>query len=214
MAQIPAPSPLENDALVPETAVPLRSLPRGVQVSVGLLLVVAILAGVALFERDSGSAVTNPGATLPQVGQRFAIATMDANGKPTLTDAAGQPFDMASLAGHPVWVNFWASWCAPCKAEMPDLQAVYAQAHAQHPDLVLLLVNVADARSDGLKFARDLKLDSPVVFNDGVTRDVGPYRITNLPTHILIGRDGTVKRVLQKPLDPPTAVSELRTIIG
>lgn len=213
MAQTPTP-PLNNDALVPETAVPLRSLPRGVQVSVGLLLVVAILAGVALFERDSGSAVTNPGATLPQVGQKFVVAAVDANGKPTLTDAAGQPFDMASLAGHPVWVNFWASWCAPCKAEMPDLQTVYAREHAQHPDLVLLLVNVADARTDGLKFAHDLKLDSPVVFNDGVTRDVGQYRITNLPTHILIGRDGTVKRVLQKSLDPATATTELRSITG
>jgi len=205
---------LPNDATDPENLPPLRALPRGVQVSVGLLLVVAILAGVTLFERDNRGAVTNPGAALPQVGQKFTIAAFDTNGKPTLTDTAGKPFDYVSLAGHPVWINFWASWCAPCKAEMPDLQSVYAQERVQHPDLVLLLVNVADAREDGLRFARDLHLDGPIVFNDGVTRDVGTYRLTNLPTHILVARDGTVKRILQQSLTPQTATDELRTITG
>src|SRR6478672_13350819 len=133
-----------TDAVNPESAPPLRTLPRGVQVGVGLLLAVAVVLGVVFFNRDNGGGgLTDPGRTVPHVGDHLAALP--------LTTADGQPFDLATLNGHPVWINFWASWCGPCKAEMPDLQAVYQQARAQTPDLVLLFIDTNDARSDGLK---------------------------------------------------------------
>ncbi len=195
-----------DTASVPETSPPLRTLPRGVQVGVGLLLAVAIILGAALFNRDSGGAgLTDPGRTVPRTGDRLGILP--------LTTMDGTPFDMATLNGHPVWINFWASWCGPCKAEMPDLQTVYAQERATHPDLILLLVNTADVRQDGLKYYRDLRMTGTLVFNDG-SRDVGPYRITNFPTHLMIDRDSVVQRVLQQSLDPQTARQELQHITG
>jgi thiol-disulfide isomerase/thioredoxin len=195
-----------HDATTPETAPPLRMLPRGVQVGVGLLLAVAIILGVALFNRENGGAgLTDPGRTVPRVGDRLAALP--------LTTMDGTPFDMATLNGHPVWVNFWASWCGPCKAEMPDLQTVYTQERALHPDLILLLVNTADVRQDGLKYYQDLRMTGTLVFNDG-SRDVGPYRITNFPTHLMIDRNGVVQRVLQQSLDPDTARQELQHIVG
>lgn len=195
-----------RDATAPETAPPLRSLPRGVQVGAALLLVVAIVLGIALFNRQNGGAgLTDPGRTVPRVGDHLAALPV--------TTTEGTPFDMASLKGHPVWINFWASWCGPCKAEMPDLQTVYEQERAKHPDLILLLVNTADVRQDGLKYYRDLRMSGTLVFNDG-SRDVGPYRITNFPTHLMVDRDGIVRRVLQQSLDPPTARQELRYITG
>ncbi len=195
-----------DSAIAPETMPPLRTLPRGVQVGVGLLLAVAIILGVALFNRDSGGAgLTDPVRTVPRVGDRLAALP--------LTTMDGTPFDMATLNGHPVWINFWASWCGPCKAEMPDLQTVYAQERAAHPDLILLLVNTADVRQDGLKYYQDLHMTGTLVFNDG-SRDIGPYRITNFPTHLMIDRNGVVQRVLQQSLDPETARQELQHITG
>jgi len=195
-----------SDATTPEAAPPLRTLPRGVQVGGGLLIAVAIVLGIALFNRDSsGAGLTDPGRTVPHVGDRLASLP--------LTAADGTPFDLATLSGRPVWVNFWASWCGPCKAEMPDLQAVYEQERATHPDLVLLLVNTADVRQDGLKYYQDLRMTGTLVFNDG-SRDIGPYRITNFPTHLMIDRTGVVRRVLQQSLDPETARTELRRITG
>jgi thiol-disulfide isomerase/thioredoxin len=193
-----------SDAVTPEAAPPLRVLPRGVQMAVGVLLAVAVVLGVVLFNRDSsGSGLTDPGRTVPRVGDHLAALP--------LTTADGQPFDVATLNGRPVWINFWASWCGPCKAEMPDLQTVYTEERAAHPDLVLLLVNTDDVRQDGIKYFEDLRMTGTLVFNDG-SKDVGPYRITNFPTHLMIDRNGVVKRVLQQPLDPETARQELRSI--
>ncbi len=194
-----------NDALVPEAAPPLRSLPRGVQVSLGLVLVVAILLATLLFNRENGGrGLTDPGATLPRIGDRLAVLP--------ITDSTGASFDMATLTGHPVWINVWASWCGPCKAEMPDLEAVSQEVRATHPDFVLLSLNTADNRQDGMKFFHDLRLTSTLAFNNG-SRDIGPYRIQNFPTSILVDRNGIVRQVLQRSVDKESAQQELKAIL-
>lgn len=193
------------DATMPETVPSLRSLPRRAQLAISLLLIFAIVAGGLLFNRENGGGgLTNPGATLPKVGDRLATLP--------LTDANGAAFAMASLAGHPVWINVWASWCGPCRSEMPDLEAVYREQLGSHPDLVLLSLNTADNRSDGMKFFADLHLTSTLAFNDG-SRDIGPYRIQNFPSNILVDRQGIVRRVLQQPVDKETATQELKAIL-
>ena len=194
-----------NDTLGPETAPPLRSLPRGVQVGLGLVLVATILLATLLFNRENGGrGLTDPGATLPKVGDRLAALP--------ITDATGAPFDMTTLSGHPVWINVWASWCGPCKAEMPDLEAVSQETRATHPDFVLLSLNTADNRQDGIKFFHDLRLTSTLAFNDG-SRDIGPYRIQNFPTSILVDRNGIVRQVLQRSVDKEAAQQELKAIL-
>ena len=75
----------------------------------------------------------------------------------------------------------------------------------------MLLINTADIRQDGAKYYDDLKMTGTLVFNDG-SKDVGPYRILNFPTHIMVDRSGIVQRVLQQSLDPETARHELQRI--
>lgn len=185
-------------------------LPRQVCIGLSLLLVGAIVLGIVLFDRTGGGA-TNPGGALPRVGERFSLPVSGANGIPTLTHADASPFDIASLAGHPLWINFWASWCPPCREEMPDLQGVYRQEQERSPDLVLLLVDTNDVRADGAAFYQKLKLAMPLVFNDG-SRNVGSYHIPNLPTHIMVDKGGIVRKVIQGNLPPDTAGEALRSI--
>jgi cytochrome c biogenesis protein CcmG/thiol:disulfide interchange protein DsbE len=190
------------DATAPESAPPLRVLPRGVQVGLIGLVIVAIVFGIVFFNGQNHG-LTEPVKTLPATGDRIAALPV--------TTQDGTSFDWSTLNGKPVWINFWASWCGPCKAEMPDLQQVYQQARAQTPDLVLLLVDTNDAHADGLKYYQDLRMQGTLVFNDG-SRDVGPYRIMNFPTHLLVDRTGIVRQVLQESLTPEKAQQELRAI--
>jgi len=81
-----------------------------------------------------------------------------------------------------------------------------------HPDLVLLSLNTADNKEDGAKFFQSLHLTSTLVFNDG-SRDLGPYRVQNFPTSILVDRGGVVRRVLQQSVDQPTAQRELEAML-
>lgn len=195
-----------SDTHAPETAPPFRVLPRRVQAAISLVVVVAIVGGVLLFNRQNGGGgLTNPGATMPKVGDRLTAIP--------LTDAEGRSFDLASLVGRPIWINIWASWCPPCRTEMPDLEAMYRAARVTSPDLVLLSLNTADTRAAGTKFFRDLRLTSTLAFNDG-SRDLGPYRVQNFPSQILVGRDGTVNRVLQRSVDWQVAEEELRSILS
>lgn len=193
----------QQDATKPENMSAFHTLPRPVQLGLTGLLVVAVALGVILSSTQTPT-LTNPGATLPNVGDRLAALP--------LTDAEGKPFDMETLRGRPVWINIWASWCPPCKAEMPDLEAAYRQARERSPDLVLLSLNAADSRDDGVKFYHDLRLTSTLAFNNG-TREIGPYRVFNFPTQILVDRDGVVRAVLQKSVDRAVTEQELRKIL-
>lgn len=195
-----------DDASSSETMPSLRVLPRRLQISVTLFLVVALVLGIVLFNRaNGGGGLTNPGATLPKEGDRLAAIP--------LWDAEGKPFDLASLNGRPVWINIWASWCPPCRTEMPELEAMSQQVRATNPDFVLLSLDTADTREAGTKFFRSLRLTSTLVFNDG-SRDLGPYRVQNFPSQILVGRDGTVKRVLQRSVDRQTIDAEVRALLS
>jgi hypothetical protein len=95
---------------------------------------------------------------------------------------------------------------------MPDLEAVSQEVRATHPDFVLLSLNTADNHQDGMKFFHDLRLTSILAFNDG-SRDIGPYRIQNFPTSILVDRNGIVRQVLQRSVDTESAQQELKAIL-
>jgi cytochrome c biogenesis protein CcmG/thiol:disulfide interchange protein DsbE len=97
----------------------------------------AVLAGWALLMLTGSRAVL--GADPPALGRpapKLVVAQFD-----------GQVFDLAALRGKVVIVNFWASWCAPCRAEMPRLDAFYRRYHAR--GLVLLGLSVDEAADVG-----------------------------------------------------------------
>lgn len=110
----------------------------------------------------------------------------------TLPDIQGQQVSLSDFQGQVVLVNTWATWCPPCRAEMPDLNAYY-QAH-QKEGFVILAINAGESQSIAAAFAQEYRLAFPVLL-DSDYRLLNGLAIHDYPTSIVIGRDGLVKTI-------------------
>jgi peroxiredoxin len=97
----------------------------------------------------------------------------------------GRPLALSDFRGKAVVLNFWASWCTPCREEMPNLERI----HREFGDegLVVLGISVLDDEPDARAFLTSLKVTYPNVFDPEQTR-MRLYRVAALPTTILIDR--------------------------
>jgi thiol-disulfide isomerase/thioredoxin len=105
----------------------------------------------------------------------------------SLPDPAGKKGSLKDFRGKLLLLNFWASWCDPCREEMPAMERLYQQ--YKNKGFVILAVNVKDSRKDALAFIKELKITYPVILDpDG---EVGLlYGAWGLPTTYLIGPKG------------------------
>ena len=97
---------------------------------------------------------------------------------------------LRSLRGKPVLLNFWASWCAPCRAEMPLLVRLYKVYGPR--GVVFVGVNVEDEAADARRFMDQYHMDFPVVRAPDHTI-MTAYGLVGLPTTVFIGPDGVIR---------------------
>ena len=113
----------------------------------------------------------------------------------TLKTIRGEPVGLSSLRGKVVLVKIWASWCPPCRAEMPAIEHTY-QAY-KDKGFVVLAVNstVQDATTNAQAFVSENKLGFPILMDEmgEVTR---LYHVQSLPTSFFIGPDGIIREVV------------------
>jgi peroxiredoxin len=104
----------------------------------------------------------------------------------TLTDLNGTQWNLRSLAGKVVLVNFWATWCPPCRKELPDLEALYQRFSSRG----LVIVAISDEEADKVKpFVAERKLTYPVLLDPG--RKVNElFQVEGIPKSFVYGRDG------------------------
>lgn len=116
----------------------------------------------------------------------------------TLLD--GRAFDLRDLRGNVVVINFWGSWCAPCRVEAPDLEAVYQQ--TARSGVRFVGVNVKDLRSSALAFERTFHVTFPSLY-DRAGRVAQQFRDTPpnaIPATMVIDRRGRVAALFRKSL--------------
>jgi peroxiredoxin len=109
----------------------------------------------------------------------------------TLTDTQGDSHTLADYEGQVVLVNLWATWCPPCKEEMPTLQAFYDK--HQKNGFVIIAVNDGDPTADVLQFVKDYKLTFPVWLDPAYIATEKVFKTLNLPSSFVIDRDGTTR---------------------
>ncbi|MFZ6028407.1 MAG: peroxiredoxin family protein [Chloroflexota bacterium] len=125
----------------------------------------------------------------------------------TLFNSGEKEFRLSDFRGRPVLINFWASWCPPCRAEMPAMQRVYEEYEAQ--GFVILAVNAAnqDSNPAAQAFASELGLSFPILFDtDGEVGNL--YRAGALPTSFFVDPQGIVQEVV---IGGPMSEALLRT---
>jgi TonB family protein len=106
----------------------------------------------------------------------------------TLRDLEGKEVRLASLRGKVVLLNFWTTWCAPCRAEIPLLKKV----HEEEKDFALLGVNVGEDKSLVSDFVEENEVTYPVLLA-GKERMVSEYSARAFPTSVVIDKDGVIR---------------------
>jgi peroxiredoxin len=139
---------------------------------------VAFAALVGLFVwRTVHGADLSPPASPRALAPSFALPDLD-----------GRTRSLESFRGRPVLVNFWATWCPPCRAELPELQQTW---RAHQSCLAVVGVTEDSASAEAVRaFAREMGLDYPILLDDGSAGRA--YGVTTIPRSVLIDAEGRV----------------------
>ncbi|GAB4521294.1 MAG: hypothetical protein OHK0046_32490 [Anaerolineae bacterium] len=130
----------------------------------------------------------------------------------TLTTFEGETFTLSEQRGQVVVLNFWGSWCAPCRAEAPDLQRVYETYRDQ--GVVVLGVTYLDEPEDSLAFIRELGLTYPNGTDPGLEIAEEKYHIDAAPETFVIDRDGNVAYFFYGPLTAESLSTVLDDVLA
>jgi peroxiredoxin len=165
------------------------------------LLVAAVPVGIAGAGADlyaaAGVQPVRNAASAPE----FALQTLE-----------GRPLESSSLRGKVVVLNFWATWCGPCKEEMPALQRL--KQHFKTEEFELLAITTDPQREAIKGFVQSLGLAFPVLLDEA--KDVSAtFGVRGLPTTVLIGKDGRVlaRAVGPRAWDSPESVALIRRMV-
>jgi len=97
--------------------------------------------------------------------------------------------DLAELRGAPLVINFWATWCVPCRIEMPELQAI----HEAHPEVRVLAVNLGEPRELIVDWVRHFGLTFDIALDRGEIASL--YRLRGQPSTYIVAPDGRITSI-------------------
>lgn len=133
------------------------------------------------------------------INQDFGQVDVDASTAApfTLELMDGEKLELAELRGKVVLVDFWASWCTPCRQEAPVLKQVY-QEYADRP-VEFVGVNIWDRREDANQYTRDFAVPYPNGVDESGAIAID-YGVRGIPEKFFIGKDGLVRRKYVGPM--------------
>ena len=129
-----------------------------------------------------------------------------------LKSATGENMRLSEYRGDVVMINFWATWCGPCRQEMPLLDELYNR--YQRVGFNLLGVNIDDDSSRAMKMANELGVSFPVLFD--ARKEVSKlYEVNAMPVTVLVDREGNVRHVHHgyKPGYEEKYLDEIRSLL-
>ena len=144
-----------------------------------LLLIAPVLVGCSSQPGSASGPLPAPGRAAPEI----ELTTLD-----------GQTIALSDLYGQPVLVNFFATWCGPCREEMPYLQAVEDNQAYRDAGFRLLEVNIQENPATVRKFMTENNLDMTVLLDSDVAA-ARAYNVDGIPASFFIDRNGIIQKV-------------------
>lgn len=145
-----------------------------------IIVIIILLIGTFAFSYINNQSKNDR----PEVGVEVGKSAPDFE----LRDLNDNPVKLSDYRGQKVFLNFWASWCPPCRAEMPDMQKLYEE---DFTDFKIIAVNVGENKSTAAEFIMENSLDFKVLLDrdEEISRD---YLVRGIPTSYFLDENGVI----------------------
>jgi peroxiredoxin len=176
---------------------------RWVPVAIHALVWAVFFAGGTAWARDPVFRAMEVAHAAPaSAAPEFSLATPD-----------GKTISLAQLRGQVVFLNFWATWCAPCRLEMPSMEQLHREFKNQ--GLAVLAVDIRESPKQVARFMKEFRLSFPPLLDtDGEV--AARYRVQGMPTTVLIDHGGRIVGVVVGPRQwsSPEAKALIRSFLN
>jgi cytochrome c biogenesis protein CcmG/thiol:disulfide interchange protein DsbE len=167
------------------------------------LMAVAFAAGLAWTWLSAVPSSTTTGGLIPSPREGFLAPDF------TLEGINGETFTLSDLQGSVVVVNLWASWCPPCRAEMPALQEVYENNRGRGLEILAVNTTYQDREAEAKAFVDELGLSFPILLERTGEMAKG-YQLRAMPSTFFIDKEGVIRKVI---LGGPMSEATLQTAV-
>jgi len=113
----------------------------------------------------------------------------------SLPSSTDELVSLSDFRGKPVLINLWASWCPPCRSEMPTMQRIYDEYQGEGFTILAINLTTQDNQANARAFAAENKITFPILFDVGGEVDK-LYASSALPTSFFVGSDGIIQEVV------------------
>lgn len=217
-AEQPEPRPAEVSTATPRSNALLRFIAAALIVAAALVslwqagLIFAhrsATTGAGVPLAPANAAITTP----PRSGYGVALKVGSLAPDFEFSDFEGQRRRLSDFRGRPVFINFWATWCDPCKTEMPDIQTVLGRFQADN--LAVIAVNNGEELAPARRFLDQIKVRLTEFAYDPRGSIAGLYEIGGMPTSVFVDPDGLITRIVSGQMSLNVMDSAVRdAIIG
>jgi len=153
------------------------------------LMGITLALGAAWIWMSAAPAAATTGGQIPSPREGFLAPDF------TLELLGGGQVTLSDLRGKAVVINLWASWCPPCRAEMPAIQRVYESSSGRGLEVLAVNTTYQDSERAALEFTQELGLTFPVPLDRSGTVSRS-YQLRALPSTFFVDRDGIIRKVI------------------
>ena len=168
-----------------------------------LFYAIILLAGLAWIVISADETGLSTAGEIPAPREGFLAPDF------SLNTLSGDTIMLSELRGQAVLVNLWATWCAPCRAEMPAIQKLYSEYRGQGFEVLAVNMTYQDDYLAVQPFSQENQLTFPILLDEN-GKVAQKYELRSLPSSFFIDRDGIIQEVV---IGGPMAEALLRTRI-